>query len=338
MKKTILSVFCCLSLWALASCSDDYNEASTKHVYGENEDPYLKVNEDAQITWAETFKINIASSSSQIVVDLNDYEARFENLLGMSVDGVLSGLEEGSVVFYPINASRNKWTKSAYTADNGWYFNSASQPCAADDADRKATVTLDKTAKTLTAAVTPEAGGGTSLQLNVGFAKNGPDYDDYVRFTFNLTVTDPTYVYMDYTFSYDGACTIELPDTYASNIKDVFDMTFAEFDAALQSGDIQFALINPTSWEWISKSAASTVFDTNLNGELTQSTAEDYAVSASYEMSENDKKSLVLKYNNKVPEGTYGKICVGFVDKNDDSKLFRFYVSYYIGALGKSDE
>lgn len=338
MKKTILSVFCCLSLWALASCSDDYNEASTKHVYGENEDPYLKVNEDAQITWAETFKINIASSSSQIVVDLNDYEARFENLLGMSVDGVLSGLEEGSVVFYPINASRNKWTKSAYTADNGWYFNSASQPCAADDADRKATVTLDKTAKTLTAAVTPEAGGGTSLQLNVGFAKNGPDYDDYVRFTFNLTVTDPTYVYMDYTFSYGGDYTIELPDDYASNIKDVFDMTFAEFDAALQSGEIQFALINPTSGEWISKSAANTEYYTNLDGELTQQNAEDFAVSASYKMSENDKKSLVLKYNNELPVDTYGEICVGFVDKNDDSKLLRFFVGYYIGALGKSDE
>lgn len=58
-----------------------------------------------------------------------------------------------------------------YKDDSGWYFNSANQPCAADDADRKATVTLDKTAKSLIAAVTPEAGGGTSLQLNVGFAK-----------------------------------------------------------------------------------------------------------------------------------------------------------------------
>ena len=50
MKKNILSIFCCLSLLTLASCSDDYNDASTKHVYGENEDPYLKVDEDAQIT------------------------------------------------------------------------------------------------------------------------------------------------------------------------------------------------------------------------------------------------------------------------------------------------
>ena len=51
MKKNILSIFCCLSLLALASCSDDYNDASTKHVYGENKDPYLKVDEDTQNTW-----------------------------------------------------------------------------------------------------------------------------------------------------------------------------------------------------------------------------------------------------------------------------------------------
>lgn len=83
----------------LASCSDDYNDASTKHVYGENEDPYLKVDEDAQITQTATFKINIASSTTQTVVKLEDYAEQFETQLGMSVDGVLSGLEDGSVVF-----------------------------------------------------------------------------------------------------------------------------------------------------------------------------------------------------------------------------------------------
>lgn len=88
-----------MSLLTLASCSDDYNDASTKHVYGENEDPYLKVDEDAQITQTATFKINIASSTTQTVVKLEDYAEQFETQLGMSVDGVLSGLEDGSVVF-----------------------------------------------------------------------------------------------------------------------------------------------------------------------------------------------------------------------------------------------
>lgn len=88
-----------MSLLTLASCSDDYNDASTKHVYGENEDPYLKVDEDAQITQTATFKINIASSTTQTVVKLEDYAEQFETQLGMSVDGVLSGLDDGSVVF-----------------------------------------------------------------------------------------------------------------------------------------------------------------------------------------------------------------------------------------------
>lgn len=336
MKKNILSIFCCLSLLALASCSDDYNDASTKHVYGENEDPYLKVDEDAQITWTKTFKINIASSATQTVVNLEGYAEQFETQLGMSVDGVLSGLEDGSVVFYPINASRNKWTKTAYTKDDsGWYFNSANQPCAADDADRKATVTLDKTAKSLIAAVTPEAGGGTSLQLNVGFAKNGPDFDDYVRFTFNLSVDDPTYIYMDYTFSYDGAYTIELPEDYASNIEDVFGMSFSEFNDALNAGEIQFALADPATQEWINRGTPATTYYTNLAGQATQADADDFAVSAAYEMNSNGVESLIFKYNNTLAEGTTGQICVGFVDKNDEGKAMKFMISYYIGALGK---
>ena len=73
----------------------------------------------------------------------------------------------------------------------GWYFNSVGQPCSADDADGKATVTLDKAAKTLNVELT-EGGivAGTVFTLNVGFAVNGPDYDDYVRFTFEVGVTD----------------------------------------------------------------------------------------------------------------------------------------------------
>lgn len=42
MKKNILLAFCCCSLLAFTACSDDYNDATSKHVYGENENPYLK--------------------------------------------------------------------------------------------------------------------------------------------------------------------------------------------------------------------------------------------------------------------------------------------------------
>lgn len=194
---------------------------------------------------------------------------------------------------------------------------------------------MDKTAKSLIAAVTPEAGGGTSLQLNVGFAKNGPDFDDYVRFTFNLSVDDPTYIYMDYTFSYDGAYTIELPEDYASNIEDVFGMSFSEFNDALDAGEIQFALADPATQKWINKGTPATTYYTNLAGQVTQADADDFAISAAYEMNSNGVESLIFKYNNTLAEGTTGQICVGFVDKNDEGKAMKFMISYYIGALGK---
>ena len=50
MKKNILLALCCCSLLAFAGCSDDYTDATSKHIYGENENPYLKTNTNAQVT------------------------------------------------------------------------------------------------------------------------------------------------------------------------------------------------------------------------------------------------------------------------------------------------
>lgn len=88
----------------------------------------------------------------------------------MSVGAALPGGYQGHV-FYPINMTRNQWLKTAYTKDGaGWYFNSVGQPCSADDADGKATVTLDKAAKTLNVELT-EGGivAGTVLYAECGF-------------------------------------------------------------------------------------------------------------------------------------------------------------------------
>ena len=50
MKKNILLALCCCSLLAFTGCSDDYTDATSKHIYGENENPYLKTNTNAQVT------------------------------------------------------------------------------------------------------------------------------------------------------------------------------------------------------------------------------------------------------------------------------------------------
>lgn len=189
MKKTILftiALYCC-SFWVLTACSDDYNDATSKHVYGECENPYLRIDPEAQISISKTIEINGKHSYS---IDLSAYETKFEEKMGMSLEAVLNGLETGEIVFYPINTTRNQWLKVSYNKDNaGWYFNSASQPCSGEDDDCKAFVVLDKVRRELKFELT-EAGVdiSTLLEVEIGFAKNGPDYDNYVRFTLNTKV------------------------------------------------------------------------------------------------------------------------------------------------------
>lgn len=203
MKKNILLAFCCCSLLAFTACSDDYNDATSKHVYGENENPYLKIDTEAQISATGALEVN---GEHSYTVKLSDYAAKFEEKMGMSVDAVIDGLSTGETVFYPINTTRNQWLKTPYNKDDaGWYFNSANQPCAQDDAACRASVVLDKTNKELVFELS-EGGitAGTVLALEVGFAKNGPDYDDYVRFTLNASVTDPTTGVWDTESAYTG--------------------------------------------------------------------------------------------------------------------------------------
>ena len=207
MKKNILLALCCCSLLAFAGCSDDYTDATSKHIYGENENPYLKTNTNAQVITNVALEVN---GRHAYVLNLSDYTNKFEELMGMSVDAAVAGLDTKATVFYPINMTRNQWLKTAYTKDGaGWYFNSVGQPCSADDAD------------------------------------------DYVRFTFEVGVTDPTVSVVSVAFSSDNA-TVTLPvEDYKENIETVFDMSIEEFLAkAADNTDIKFCLADPSTEEW----------------------------------------------------------------------------------------
>ena len=62
------------------------------------------------------------------VLNLSDYTDKFEELMGMSADAAVAGLDTKATVFYPINTTRNQWLKTAYTKDGaGWDFNSAAR-------------------------------------------------------------------------------------------------------------------------------------------------------------------------------------------------------------------
>lgn len=330
MKKNILLAFCCCSLLAFTACSDDYNDATSKHVYGENENPYLKIDTEAQISATGALEVN---GEHSYTVKLSDYAAKFEEKMGMSVDAVIDGLSTGETVFYPINTTRNQWLKTAYNKnDAGWYFNSANQPCAQDDAACKASVVLDKTNKELVSELT-EGGitAGTVLALEVGFAKNGPDYDNYVRFTLNASVTDPTV----------AVATVALPNTnYTSddilltsieeNIAAVFDMTLEEFITAFDEGTIKFYAADPTTGVWDTESAytgeqpAGYWFD-----EAGKVCAYPGVVCAKFKPDSDDvsKSCVKLCCMPETPVGKQYNCSFGFVDTTDATKFFRFVVT-----------
>lgn len=331
MKKNILLALCCCSLLAFAGCSDDYTDATSKHIYGENENPYLKTNTNAQVTTNVALEVN---GRHAYVLNLSDYTDKFEELMGMSVDAAVAGLDTKATVFYPINMTRNQWLKTAYTKDGaGWYFNSVGQPCSADDADGKATVTLDKAAKTLNVELT-EGGivAGTVFTLNVGFAVNGPDYDDYVRFTFEVGVTDPTVSVVSVAFSSDKA-TVTLPiEDYKENIETVFDMSIEEFLAkAADNTDIKFCLADPSTGEWSDMGENYTVnapgYWMNTSGEAVSWGTDGYAAYIEYHSSD---EACGVGYNDGLAVGTTGKMNVGWVDMNDTSKYFRFVINYTV--------
>lgn len=330
MKKNILLAFCCCSLLAFTACSDDYNDATSKHVYGENENPYLRIDTEAQISAAGDLEVN---GEHSYTVKLSDYAAKFEEKMGMSVDAVVDGLSTGETVFYPINTTRNQWMKTAYNKDNaGWYFNSANQPCTQDDENCKASVVLDKTNKELVFELT-EGGiaAGTVLALEVGFAKNGPNYDNYVRFTLNASVTDPTV----------AVATVELPNTnYTSddilltsieeNIAAVFDMTLEEFITAFDEGTIKFYAADPTTGVWDTESAytgeqpAGYWFD-----EAGKVCAYPGVVCANFkpDSDEVSKSCVKLCCMPETPVGKQYNCSFGFVDTTDATKFFRFVVT-----------
>lgn len=320
MKKNILLAFCCCSLLAFTACSDDYNDATSKHVYGENENPYLKIDTEAQISATGALEVN---GEHSYTVKLSDYAAKFEEKMGMSVDAVIDGLSTGETVFYPINTTRNQWLKTPYNKDDaGWYFNSANQPCAQDDAACRASVVLDKTNKELVFELS-EGGitAGTVLALEVGFAKNGPDYDDYVRFTLNASVTDPTV----------AVATVALPNTnYTSddilltsieeNIAAVFEMTLDEFITAFDEGTIKFYAADPTTGVWDTESAytgeapAGYWFD-----EAGKVCAYPGVVCANFKPDSDDVSKSCVKLC-CMPETAVGK-------HTDATKFFRFVVT-----------
>lgn len=249
MKKNfIYALFACFTL-SLAACSTDPEDATSKHVYGENENPYLKTNADAVVSTKAEFPINRLEAKT---IKLTDYADKFHTYLGMTVDETLSALSSGSVVFYPINISKNCWDKSTPTkGSNGWYYNTAGGLC--DASSGVASIELDAANKELILNVEETAPVGTAMSINVGFAiDNGANFDDYVRFSFDVTVTDPGRIVVANTIpTGDYSAFSILFSDYQDVIESCLDMSLSDFIAACKDTEGPVALyMVDESGEW----------------------------------------------------------------------------------------
>lgn len=190
MKYHLIYALISCFMLTFSACDDNIEDATSKHVYGEDESPYLKVNANAVITKDIVFT---AGNITPQTIKLSDYTDKFEKNMNMTVDQVLNGLKDGSVVFYNINTARNIWNKAKMTkGTTGWYYNSAGGVCSVDDPTQTASMDIDTQAKTLIVNANEKAADKTALTFNAGFAVKGPDYDKYVRFTFNVSIKNPS--------------------------------------------------------------------------------------------------------------------------------------------------
>jgi hypothetical protein len=93
--------------------------------------------------------------------------------------------------------------------------------------------------KTLIVDVNEKATVGTVLTFNAGFAVNGPDYDKYVRFTFNVSITDPSIILTSISIPTGDYASYGIDfNKYAATIQTCMGMSVADFLANLDyNGD-----------------------------------------------------------------------------------------------------
>ena len=314
MKKNLIYTLIGCFMLAFAAC-DDIEDATSKHVYGENENPYLKVNAAATVT--TSLKFPVARFEPQ-TLNLKDYAAKFHDYLGMTVDEAVSALADGSVVFYNINSSKGSWNKAAMTkGTTGWYYNTAGGVSEKENAI--ASLELDKDAKTLVVSMIDGAPVGTSLNLNVGFALNGPDYDPG-----RIIVTDniPTGDYASFQ--------IDFAD-HENVIVENLGMTLKEFTAACKDseGDIALYMVDNTTGAWDKESAytaggSGISYWLDANCKVTTWNTAGFTL---FVETSDDGSFVAIGRAPAIASGTKINIRFVYASKSDDSKFIEFIVN-----------
>lgn len=328
MRRNIFYLFAVTLLFAFTSCSDSYDDATSKHIYGENENPYLRIDPQATVNNEIAFAVE---RLEPYVIHLEAYNELFQEKMGLTTDQVISGLQNGSVVFYNINTTRNHWNKAAKTKGaNGWYYNSAGGVTAEADASKTAALDINVGDKTLVVSPIEGVAVGTSVGFNVGFAVNGPDYDHYVRFSFQVSYTDPTIVMLNITIPTGdyAAYGIDL-NNYRETIALCMDMTLDEFLESIDTfgGTVHMYAVNPQSGVWDETSgytANAPGYWMTSQGAVCNWGATDFTLYA--ELSAGDE----MLYIGRAPAlaaGSKYTLSIGYRDKVNTSYFFRFIIT-----------
>lgn len=185
MKKYIF-LACALALaTGFTSCSTDPADATSKHVYADNEN--VSLNTSAGVWRTENKEFNVGSKEV-FSIDLSMYDADFKSQLGVSAAEAVKAVEAGTLDMYIIRASKMQWYKTDKNYKTGWYINTSNISC--DEKDAVAKMWVEGT--NLNIQLADNAPLGTSLDLNVGFGKKSEygTYEKYVRIGSNVTVSD----------------------------------------------------------------------------------------------------------------------------------------------------
>jgi len=335
MKKNLIYTLIGCCIFTLTACNDSIMDATSKHVYSESESPYLKVNTNAIVTKNMEFSVGHFAAQT---INLSDYADKFKANMNMTVDQVIAGLKDGTVVFYNINPTRNIWSKAPMTkGTTGWYYNSAGGVCTSTDETLTASIDIDTNAKTLTVNATDNAKAGTVMSFNVGFAVKGQNYDSYVRFLCNISVTDPTIILTSISIPTGDYVTFGIDfNQYATTIQTCMGMGVKDFLDNLDydsntgnatTGTIHMYMVDPVTGAWDSKSAYtadSPGYWITDKGAVCNWGATGYSLFA-----DTNSKDQML-YIGRAPAlktGNKYTISVGYKDTKNEKNFFRFIIT-----------
>ena len=210
-------------------------------------------------------------------------------------------------------------------SDTGWYYNSAGN--VSDSLNGLVTLDIDKRENTLLLNVLENTPVGTTMNINVGFAINGSDYDNYVRFAFSVIVTDPGKIIVNDVIPEGDYNAFEIKfEDYQEAIEECMDMSLKDFTNSVTDpeGSIAMYIIDSEGiWDKESAYTANGIgFWVHSSGKVC-GWGDD---GATYFIETGDG-AVNIGRRVSIPSGQVYKMNFVYADKEDNSKFVEFIVT-----------